>query len=137
MRVILDTNILVSALVQPDGRSAELFDSWKSGRFDLLYCDDLLAEFRRVSRIGKLGQLIAKPLAGRLVNDVKNYGIYVEEIPDIERSPDPWDNFLLALAEAGHADFLVTGDKAGLLSLEKHCETPIISVRAFTSILGL
>ena len=35
----------------------------------------------------------------------------------MERSPDPTDDFLLALSEAGKADYLVTGDKSGLLAL--------------------
>jgi predicted nucleic acid-binding protein len=38
----------------------------------------------------------------------------------VRRSPDPADNFLLALAEAGNADYLVTGDKSGLLALASH-----------------
>jgi predicted nucleic acid-binding protein len=37
---------------------------------------------------------------------------------------DPDDDFLLALAEAGSADFLVTGDKAGLLVLASHHRAP-------------
>ena len=52
-------------------------------------------------------------------------------------SPDPWDNFLLAMAEAGEADWLVTGDKADLLWLGKHRATKIISVREFAEKLGI
>jgi predicted nucleic acid-binding protein len=41
----------------------------------------------------------------------------VGRLPRVERSPHPIDDFLLALSEAGKADYLVTGDKSGLLSL--------------------
>ena len=40
----------------------------------------------------------------------------IDPLPRVERSPDPTDDFLLALSEAGKADYLVTGDKSGLLS---------------------
>jgi uncharacterized protein len=50
----------------------------------------------------------------------------------VRRSADPDDNFLLALAEAGAADYLVTGDKGGLLTLKKHKQTQIVTARQFT-----
>ena len=42
------------------------------------------------------------------------------------RSPDPNDDFLLAMAKAGKADYLVTGDKSGLLALHRHQGTQIV-----------
>jgi putative PIN family toxin of toxin-antitoxin system len=136
MRVVLDTNVLISALLQPAGRSANVYEAWDDARFGLLYCDELIAEFHRVSRSSKLSALISKSLAGRMVNDVRSYGIHIGVIPDLDASPDPWDNFLLALAEAGAADYLVTGDKADLLALGKHGSTKIVSVREFVELLG-
>jgi predicted nucleic acid-binding protein len=47
------------------------------------------------------------------------------------RSPDPNDDFLLAAAEAGHADYLVTGDKSGLLALLRHEGTRIVTAASF------
>ena len=137
MRVVLDTNVLVSGLVQPAGRSAGLIKAWTSRRFDLLYCDELIDEFRRVTRLGKLAFLISSPMAGRLLNDVRNFGLKVPGVPDLDVSPDPWDNFLLAMAEVGGADYLVTGDKADLLSLGKYGSTRIASVREFAALLDL
>jgi uncharacterized protein len=46
------------------------------------------------------------------------------------------DNFLLALAEAGNAVYLVTGDKSGLLALGSHKSTRIITARDFASLLA-
>ena len=51
----------------------------------------------------------------------------------VGRNPD---DFLLALSEAGKADYLVTGDKSGLLALEHHKGTRIVSARAFAALFG-
>jgi predicted nucleic acid-binding protein len=57
-------------------------------------------------------------------------------LPRVERSPDPTDDFLLALSEAGKADYLVTGDKSGLLSLTRHRATRIVSARNFAALFA-
>ena len=56
-------------------------------------------------------------------------------LPRVQRSTDPTDDFLLALCQAGEADYLVTGDKAGLLDLQRHGATRIISPRGFAALL--
>jgi predicted nucleic acid-binding protein len=60
----------------------------------------------------------------------------VDGLPHLQLSPDPGDNFLLALAEAGKADYLVTGDKSGLLVLASHKSTRIITARYFAAFLA-
>jgi predicted nucleic acid-binding protein len=52
-------------------------------------------------------------------------------LPVVTVSPDPFDNYLLATAAAGSADFLVTGDKGDLLALKLYEGTKIITVRDF------
>jgi len=68
-----------------------------------------------------------------LVNQIKKLAEDIEERPRVKRSPDPGDNFLLALAEAGNADYLVTGDKSGLLLLASHKSTRIMTARVCAS----
>ena len=70
-----------------------------------------------------MAELIKPHKAGRLVNQIRRLAENVGELPRVERSPDPTDDFLLALAEAGQADYLVTGDKSGLLALARHKAT--------------
>ena len=55
----------------------------------------------------------------------------VDPLPWVRRSPDPTDDFLLAASEAGEADYLVTGDKSGLLSLVRHGRMRIVTAREF------
>jgi uncharacterized protein len=69
--------------------------------------------------------------AGRLVNALKELAETIGPLPRVERSSDPTDDFLLALSEAGKADYLVTGDKSGLLSLARHEGTRINSASEF------
>jgi predicted nucleic acid-binding protein len=73
--------------------------------------------------------------AGRLVNALKELAETIGPLPWVERSPDPTDDFLLALSEVGKADFLVTGDKSGLLALIRHNTVRIVSARDFAALL--
>ena len=66
-------------------------------------------------------------------NQIKKLAEDVGQLPRLKRSPDPGDNYLLALAEAGRADYLVTGDKSGLLVLTRHKSARIITARAFVA----
>ena len=60
----------------------------------------------------------------------------IENLPSVDVSRDPWDNYLLAMAQVGNADYLVTGDKADLLSLQRHGRTHIVTVRNLLGLLG-
>lgn len=53
----------------------------------------------------------------------------VEDIPEVDISPDPDDNFIIATALAGEANYIVSGDKRHLLSLGAVREIPIITAR--------
>ena len=115
MRVILDTNILVSALITPSGVPARVYRAWRSGRFRLLTCSEQLAEFRRVTRYPQVRSYIRPAEAGTLVNELRRLADIIEDLPQVDAASDASDNFLLGLALAGRADYLVTGDRSHLL----------------------
>jgi putative PIN family toxin of toxin-antitoxin system len=131
MRVVLDTNILVSALLVQLGKPAEIYRAWRDGYFTLLVCAELLDELKATLHKPAIATRIKPFTAGRMVNELKDLAEVVGGLPRVERSPDPADDFLLALSEAGKADYLVTGDKSGLLSLARHKNTRIISASTF------
>lgn len=137
MRVILDTNILLSGLISSGGTPARLIEAWLDRRFMLVSHPLQLTEIREVSRREKLRTLIQPHEAGRLVNQIALIADLPDALPHISRSPDPRDDFLLALCEAGQADWLVTGDKADLLVLERHGPTRIITAAVLAEHLGL
>jgi putative PIN family toxin of toxin-antitoxin system len=131
MGVVLDTNILVSALIAPAGYPAPIYNAWESDRFTLLRCAEHIAEVRATLRKPRIAALIEPYKAGRLINQIKKLAANIVNLLQVSRSPDPDDDFLLALAEAGAADYLATGDKSGLLTLKKHKRTQIITARQF------
>ena len=137
MKVVLDTNILVSALITPNGIGAQIIDAWNMGHFTMLSHDVWLAEIRDVTRRPAIAARIRRIDAARLVNRLARSCEQIETIARVVRSPDPFDDFLLGIAETGGADWLVTGDKAGLLALERHGQTQIVSARAFHTLLKL
>ena len=136
MRVVLDTNILVSALLLQMGHPDAIYRAWQERRFTLLTCLEQLDELRVALHKPALAVRIKPYKAGRLVNDLKELATKIGSLPHIQRSPDPADNFLLALSEAGRADYLVTGDKSGLLTLARHKGTQIISAADFVALLA-
>ena len=131
MRLVIDTNILVSALLAAASLPAQLVVLWRAGWFDLLTTADQLDELMRVTRYPKIRERLAPAVAGRLVNDLPALAITVDAVPRVAISPDPDDDYLLALAAAGAADFRVTGDKRDLLGLAVYEGTKILTVQDF------
>jgi putative PIN family toxin of toxin-antitoxin system len=134
VRVVLDTNVLVSALLMEASLPARLLAHWRQGRFTLLTATAQLDELTRVTRYPKLRARLKPALAGRLVNDLRELAVSVEPLPPVEASPDPYDDYLLSIACGGAADYLVTGDKPHLLALGRHAGTHIVSVRDFMAL---
>lgn len=132
MRVVLDINVLVSALILSAGPPAIIYDAWEGGRFTLLTCPEHLDELQATLGKPRLAPFIRPHQAGRLVNQIRRLAEHIDRLPRVKRSPDPFDDYLLALSEAGQADYLVTGDKRGLLSLHRHKTTRIVTARAFS-----
>jgi putative PIN family toxin of toxin-antitoxin system len=131
VRVVIDTNVLISALLSSTSLPAHLVTLWQEGRFDLLTSADQLDELMRVTRYPKIRDRLAPALAGRLINQIKDLAVSIENSPLVTISPDPDDNYLLGIASAGGADFLLTGDKHDLLALKLFEGTKIITVRDF------
>ncbi len=136
MRVVIDINILVSALIVPTGQPAAVIRMWLDGKFTLLTCATHVNELRATLHKPRVAELIKPHKAGRLLNQVRKLAEDVDPLPRVERSPDPDDDYLLALSEAGKADYLVTGDKGGLLDLDAHKGTRIISARDFAALFA-
>jgi putative PIN family toxin of toxin-antitoxin system len=134
MRVILDTNVLVSAILSPGGNADIALRRWLDGRFVLLTCSEQLAEVRSTLRKPYVARHYKPHDAGRLVNLLSTLTLQIERLPAVRRSADPQDDFLLALAQAGEADYLVTGDKAGLLALKRHARTRILTAAQFAQL---
>lgn len=131
MRLVVDTNILISALLSGTSLPAHLIVLWREGHFELLTSAEQLDELMRVTRYPKIRERLAPALAGRLINEIRDLAVLLTELSAVTASPDPNDNYLLAMAASGSADFLVTGDKHDLLALGLFEGTKITTVRDF------
>jgi putative PIN family toxin of toxin-antitoxin system len=137
MRVVLDTGILIAALITTDTPPALIYQAWRKKRFELVTSEWQLDEFRRVSRYPKLRRFLKPAEAGNLVSGLRHQATILETLPTVELSPDPDDNPVLAMAEASQAHFLVTGDKKDLLALGTIGGTHIVSARQFVEALEI
>ena len=137
MRLVVDTNLLISALLSEKSLPAYLLGLWRAGQFDLLTSTEQLDELRRVTRYPKIRARLSPVLAGRLVNEVRDLAVLIVDLPAVVVSPDPEDDYLLAMASAGKADFLLTGDKRDILALRVYDGVKIITVRAFLVMQGI
>lgn len=129
MRVVLDTNILISAIMVRGTPPDSLYEQWRHGRFDLVSCERQIEEINRVSRRPSLRDKLRPSETGRMINDIRRLAVMCDPLPTIAVSPDPDDDYLLAAAEVSRSDFLVTGDKSGLLRLKRHGVTRIVTAR--------
>ena len=111
MRVVLDVNVLISALLSPRGSPARLLIAWQAGEFDLIVSPTLVAELRRALAYPKLARLIPSVDAEVFVAWISRSAVLAPDSaePPRIRSADPGDDYLLALAAAEHA-VLVSGD---------------------------
>jgi uncharacterized protein len=134
MRVILDTNVLLAALISPHGPPDAIYRAWRAKQFDLVTSTTQLDELRRVSRYPKLKSILPAHRIGAMVNNMQR-AIVLDHLPDLpvgNQVDDPNDVFLLAMALAADADFLVTGDrKAGLLQIQSSRRTRILTPTQF------
>jgi len=137
MRVILDTNVLLGALISSQGPPDVIYRAWRAARFDLVTSTAQLDELRRVSRYPKLKTILPAHRVGTMVNNMQRAIVLgaLLSLPDVMKTKDPNDLFLLAMAVASEADYLVTGDRrAGLLQLAKAGRTRIVTPVAFCAV---
>ncbi len=128
MRLVLDTNILLSALLTRGTPPDLLYQAWRRGDFELVSSAAQIEEVVRVLGYPHLRERVRGTEAAILVDGLKTLATLAEYLPDIQISRDADDDKILATALAGQADYLVSGDK-DLLSLPETCGMKIITPR--------
>lgn len=111
MRVVVDPNVLVAAAIT-NGVSARLLDHWLTIRsFEIVVCPMLIAELRDVLGRDKFRRWITQTEATLLLERLEQEAESHRDPVDIPQStPDPTDDYLVALYREADADALVTGD---------------------------
>lgn len=129
-RAVLDTDVLVLALITPDGASARLLLELRAGAFELVVSPTLLAELRDVLGRTKFEHLVTAPELDAYLELISRESILTADpAPSPEPlSVDPDDEYLIDLARAARVDALVTGDRH-LLDLRE--TLPVVTPRVF------
>lgn len=129
MKIVCDTNILISAYVFPGGAMDEIFDLAKLGEVDVCLSPDIISEFKTVLvKKFKYSPEEANIFIGRVLEMVTL--VYPTERLRIVKRVDA-DNRILECAVTAMADYLVTGDKRDLLPLKTIGRCKIVTAREF------
>ena len=137
MRVVLDTNIFVSALITQGTPPDQLFQAWLRGGIDLVTSTAQIDEIKDDLIRPKILERTDRGDAGKMVSYIYRRAILVSGMPVPSRSPDPKDDIILATAVTGDADLLVTGDKRDILSLGRVENVTICTARQALALVPL
>jgi len=136
LRAVVDTNVIVSALIRPAGAAGILMRCLREGAFTAVFSPELIDEIAAV--------LCHPKIRTKYRTSPKDFediaalfalrGDLVTGEERIRLCRDPDDDFLLEAAVSGNADYLVTGDE-DLLSLKKLRQIKILKPAPFLAIL--
>ncbi|GAV24199.1 nucleotide-binding protein [Carboxydothermus islandicus] len=136
MRAVVDTNVFISGLLKRNTYPAKVLDAWVFNRFYPLVSKEIVGEYSRVlvrDKFKILGSVDKRlKIIQKFVELPWVYFVYpLEKIEIIDN--DPADNRVLECAEAGEADFIVTGDQH-LLELKAYKNIKIVTPEEFIEI---
>ncbi|HEX9809834.1 MAG TPA: putative toxin-antitoxin system toxin component, PIN family [Alphaproteobacteria bacterium] len=129
MRIVLDTNILIAALITKDTPPDRLYQAWLNSEFGLVTSTAQMAEVATVLARPRLRRYLDADEAAAILENIDTRAIILDDPPNVDLSPDPKDNPILAAAIAGKADLIVSGDKKHMLALGVVEGIPIVTAR--------
>lgn len=137
MRVVLDTNVVISGLGSRSGPPGQVFQHWQRKSFELITSPQLVAEYRTALGYPKVRAFLRLPepeiedaLTGLGDADIVVDLSSVDEVV----IADPDDDIVVATAVAGEADYIISGDRH-LLDLGEHAGISVITPAVFLAIL--
>ena len=136
MRAVIDTNILIRSILNPNGPTGRILEFLRAGRFQLLYSEQLLEELADVlGRPRFRGKYnISTDNVSDILSLLVQEGEEVSPSASIEACRDPKDNKVLEAAFFGQADVIVTGDD-DLFALHPFEGIQVLSPADFLSLL--
>lgn len=132
LRLVIDTNVVVSAALKPDGlpRTVLLLALPKPARWYIT--EAILCEYRDVLSRPELR--IRKGLRLQLLQLIRSHAHAIVPARPLHITPDPGDNKFLECADAARADYLVTGNQRHFPTYWK--KTKVISSREFITLVA-
>jgi putative PIN family toxin of toxin-antitoxin system len=130
LRLVVDTNVLVSAAIKPAGLQRTVFLIAISKPARLYVSHSILEEYSEVLARPELR--IRKGLRLQFLQLIKNHGHTVGPTRQLEATTDPADNIFVECADAARADYLVTGNQKHFPRFWK--KTKVVTPREFVSL---
>jgi putative PIN family toxin of toxin-antitoxin system len=137
MRIVLDANVLVSAILSPRGTPAQILNAWRAEQFDLVISQAILAEIDRVFRYPKIAKRHrwSEEQLQTFLDNLSHIAILTPGTLSLAViTDDPPDDRYLECAVEGEAAYIVSGDRL-LLRLGVYQGIPILTPRAFLEVL--
>ena len=132
MRAVLDTNVLVSALIK-GGKPRRLLKTLLGPQHAVIVSEPIVEEFSRVSSDARILRYLDEAAASAFLKALLSRAVFVRSLPEVRVLNDP-DDKILGTAKAGEADFIVTGDRH-MLELHAFGGIRIITVAEALSLL--
>ena len=126
-RIVIDTNIMVGAMMKPTGASRKILDMWVDGRLVLLVTSQIRREYLSILSQPWVKSDWVAEFNGR-IDESAEIVVPNERVSVIKE--DPSDNMFLECAAAGKADYIITSDRH-LLELKRFGETQIVTPTKF------
>lgn len=135
MRVVVDANVHVSALIGT-GPPARIIEFWQSQRaFDLVICPDLVGEIRRACGRTRLRTRIPEADVSVYLLMLGTHAIQMPNPESVEETTrDRNDDYLVALARAANADLIISGDRD--LTEWAEQQPPVVTPAEFAATLA-
>lgn len=137
MRVVLDTNVIVSRVIFDKGAPARILKLGRAGAFTLLISEPILAEYRRALSYKdvRARHCFSVQDVAREIRSLRESAVTVQATEHVRVvRDDPKDDIFLECALAGGADYIVSGD-SHLLALREFRGVRILSPAVFLAVL--
>ena len=128
--IVLDSNLIVSAFLNPEGIAATAIDIADSN-FDIVCTTETIGELVDVLSRDKFDKYVSKEDRAQRIREYAQAVCIVDVALQVTDCKDPKDNKFLALALATQAALIVSGDKRDLLIMNPYKGSPVIGIRDF------
>lgn len=136
VRIVLDTNVLIGALITRNTPPDELYRAWLQRAVEVVTSTAQLAELADVLARPRLQRYVDAEEAAVIVEHLETRAVVLRNPPAVTLSSDPADNAILAAAIAGKVDLIVSGDRRHMLVLGEAGGIPVVTAREALERLG-
>jgi uncharacterized protein len=136
MRIVIDTNVVISRYIKPEGKVAQIFQAWEQETFELLVSQEILEEYQRAllyPDVQRRHQLTEEQVR-EVIDDLRELASIIqptEKIAVVKDDAD--DNKFIECAVAGKAEYIVSGDP-DLLAVKEYRGIQILSPTVFLAV---